>query len=122
MKKPVTKMLPLTVTEIILRGEAAVIREALAAREKIDTLLAEREAAYQRIAELEAQVDEIVGDEAAFPFPPPPCPVAEFELPRPAAAKPRPKSRSAVPANPAVSTEAGGPAQLQPEAGASTAD
>lgn len=78
MKKASQKLSPLSVTEIILRGETAIIREALEAREKIDTLLAEREAAYKRIAELESQVEEIVGEEANFPFPAPPVPVAEF--------------------------------------------
>lgn len=94
MAKNTPKLQPLTVTEIILRGEADVIRAALEAREKIDTLLAEREAAYQRIAELEAQVDEIVGDDADFPFPAPPVPVAAFDFrkapAKKSAAKPKP--------------------------------
>ena len=74
-KKP-QKLIPLTMTEIILRGDAETIRQALEARIQIDTLLEEREAAYQRIAELETQVCEIVGEDGVFPFPEPPMPVA----------------------------------------------
>jgi hypothetical protein len=76
-KKP-QSLTPLTMTEIILRGDADTIRQALEARTQIDTLLEEREAAYQRIAELETQVCEIVGEDGGFPFPEPPMPVAEF--------------------------------------------
>jgi len=76
-KKP-QKVVPLTMTEIILRGDAETIRQALEARIQIDTLLEEREAAYQRIAELETQVCEIVGEDGVFPFPEPPMPVAEY--------------------------------------------
>lgn len=94
MKKTAQKLSPLSVTDIILRGETAVIREALEAREKIDTLLSEREAAYKQIAELESQVEEIVGEEANFPFPPPPVPVASF----PAAKSPAKKAARKVPA------------------------
>jgi len=67
-KKPQNAQ-PLTLQEIILRGEADVIRQALEARVQIDQLLEEREAAYQRIAELETQVSEIVGEDGIFPFP-----------------------------------------------------
>lgn len=76
-KKP-TALKPLTLTEIILRGDAETIRQALEARVQIDTLLEEREAAYQKIAELETQVDAIVGETDTFPFPEPPMPVAGF--------------------------------------------
>lgn len=74
-KKP-QKLIPLTMTEIILRGDVETIRQALEARTQIDTLLEEREAAYQRIAELETQVCDIVGEDGVFPFPEPPLPVA----------------------------------------------
>ncbi|MGJ8639661.1 MAG: hypothetical protein ACSHYA_09735 [Opitutaceae bacterium] len=76
-KKP-QKLIPLTMTEIILRGDAETIRQALEARTQIDTLLEEREAAYQRIAELETQVCDIVGEDGIFPFPAPPMPVADY--------------------------------------------
>jgi len=76
-KKP-QKLEPLTLQEIILRGDAAIIRQALDARIQIDTLLEEREAAYRRIAELETQVSEIVGEDGVFPFPAPPLEVASY--------------------------------------------
>jgi len=76
-KKP-AKLIPLTFAEIVLRGDSETIRQALEARSKIDDLLEEREAAYQRIADLESQVESIVGEEGVFPFPEPPAPVAAF--------------------------------------------
>lgn len=97
---------PLSVTEIILRGEASVIRQALEAREQIDALLQEREAAYQRIADLESQVADIVGEEADFPFPPPPVPIASFEFKKPAPAK-KAAAKSPEPAVKASGSAAG---------------
>jgi hypothetical protein len=95
-KKP-QKLIPLTMTEIILRGDAETIRQALEARIQIDTLLEEREAAYQRIAELETQVCEIVGEDGVFPFPEPPMPVATFTAsPAPAKKKVAPKPAPVV--------------------------
>lgn len=92
MAKKNTKIAPLTLQEIILRGEADIIRQALEARVQIDTLLEEREAAYRRISELEVQVENIVGVEGVFPFPQPPVPVASFDIKaapkKPAAPKP----------------------------------
>ena len=76
-KKP-QKLEPLTLQEIILRGDSETIRQALEARVQIDTLLEEREAAYRRIAELETQVSEIVGEDGIFPFPAPPLDVADY--------------------------------------------
>ena len=90
-KKP-QKLIPLTLTEIILRGDAETIQKALEARTQIDSLLEEREAAYQRIAELETQVCEVVGEDGVFPFPEPPMPVATFAAPAAKKkAKPAPK-------------------------------
>ncbi|MDQ8194389.1 hypothetical protein QEH59_08125 [Coraliomargarita sp. SDUM461004] len=95
-KKP-QKLIPLTMTEIILRGDAETIRQALEARIQIDTLLEEREAAYQRIAELETQVCDIVGEDGVFPFPEPPMPVATFTASTsPAKKKATPKPAPAV--------------------------
>lgn len=99
MAKQPTKLKPLTVTEIILRGEADIIRQALAAREQIDTLLEEREAAYQRIAELEGEIQDITGSDASFPFPPPPSPVADFDA---KAARPKPAAKPKAAAKPAA--------------------
>lgn len=89
-KKP-QKLEPLTLQEIILRGDSETIRQALEARVQIDTLLEEREAAYRRIAELETQVSEIVGEDGVFPFPAPPLDVATY------AQKPAPKKKVVVP-------------------------
>jgi hypothetical protein len=96
-KKP-QKLEPLTLQEIILRGDSEIIRQALEARIQIDSLLEEREAAYRRIAELETQVSEIVGEDGIFPFPAPPLDVATY------AQKPAPKKK--VEAAPAVEVEA----------------
>lgn len=96
-KKP-QKLEPLTLQEIILRGDSEIIRQALEARIQIDSLLEEREAAYRRIAELETQVSEIVGEDGIFPFPAPPLDVAAY------AQKPAPKKK--VEAAPVVEVEA----------------
>ena len=92
MPKKAQNNKPLTLQEIILRGEAETIKQALEARVQIDQLLEEREAAYQRIAELETQVSEIVGEDGIFPFPEPPLPVAAFSS-KPAKKKAAPKPK-----------------------------
>ncbi|GEM_PF-4973216 len=76
-KKPMVKP-PLTLVEIITRADAATIQAALEARQKIDALLAERAAAYERIAALEKQVDEVMGEPGLFVFPAPAVAVAPF--------------------------------------------
>ena len=98
MAKKGQKLEPLTLQEIILRGDSEIIRQALEARVQIDTLLEEREAAYRRIAELETQVSEIVGEDGVFPFPAPPLDVATYVQ------KPAPRKKL-VPV-PAVEAEA----------------
>ena len=102
MAKKAQKLVPLTFAEIVLRGDSETIRQALDARSKIDTLLEERDAAYQRISELEGQVESIVGEEGVFPFPEPPAPVSAFPTSAPAkkaakkaAPKPEPKAEEA---------------------------
>lgn len=82
-KKPTT----LTFRDIVLGAEADVIRQALEARVKIDALITERQAAYEKIAALETQVATLVGEPGVYPFPAPPLPVAGFE-PKAAAKKP----------------------------------
>ena len=79
-KKPMVKP-PLTLVEIITRADAATIQAALEARQKIDALLAERAAAYERIAALERQVDEVMGEPGLFVFPAPAVPVAAYTAP-----------------------------------------
>ncbi len=74
-KKPTT----LTFRDIALGAEADVIRQALDARVKIDALLAERQAAYEKIAALETQVATVVGEAGIYPFPTPPLPVAGYD-------------------------------------------
>ena len=66
----------LTFVEIVMNADAEVIKAAYEARVEVDKLLAQRQEAYRRIAELEAGVDQIVGEAGLFVFPPPPLPVA----------------------------------------------
>ena len=107
MAKKAQKLEPLTLQEIILRGDSETIRQALEARVQIDTLLEEREAAYRRIAELETQVSEIVGEDSIFPFPAPPLEVASYVQ------KPAPKKK-VVPVEPAVVEDAAPAAEETP--------
>jgi hypothetical protein len=65
--------------DIVLGAEAEVIRQALEARVKIDQLIEERQRAYDRIAVLETQVEEVLGEPGAYPFPAPPLPIAGFD-------------------------------------------
>ena len=65
----------LTFQDIVLGADVETIRQALEARQEIDRLLAEREEAYRRIADLETQVDRLMGETGDFPFPEPPLPV-----------------------------------------------
>lgn len=87
----------LTFRDIVLGAEADVIRQALEARVKIDQLIEERELAYQRIAAIETQVEEVIGEPGVFPFPAPPLPVAGFD----------PKADSATRGTPAAKKPAG---------------
>jgi len=91
-KKPMT----LSVSDIILHADADTIQQALEARSKIDTLLQEREEAYQKIATLEKSVEELVGEEGLFVYPAPPAPVAGFSklmpMARPKPIKPKPEA------------------------------
>jgi hypothetical protein len=84
-KKPAS----LSFRDIVLGAEADVIRAALDARVKIDALIVERQAAYERIAALENQIATVVGEPGVYPFPAPPLPVAGFD------AKPAPAKKSA---------------------------
>lgn len=71
MSKTQVNLQPLSIVEIVMRANADVIRNALAKREEVDGVLAEREEAYKRIAELEKQVDDILGVSGVFEFPAP---------------------------------------------------
>ena len=76
-KNPISTA-PLSFVEIVMRADAETIKAAYEARVKVDGLLAEREAAYRRIAELEQQVETVIGEQGVFVFPEPPLPVAGF--------------------------------------------
>ena len=73
------KSASLSFRAIVLGAEADVIRQALEARVEIDKLIEERQRAYERIAALETQVEEILGEQGGFPFPPPPLPIAGLD-------------------------------------------
>ncbi len=87
----------LTFRDIVLGAEAEVIRQAHEARVKIDQLIAERQTAYERIAAIETQVEEVIGEPGVYPFPAPPLPVAGFD----------PKAESATRGAPAAKKPAG---------------
>lgn len=87
------KSTTLTFRDIVLGAEADVIRAALDARLKIDALITERQAAYEKIAALETQINTVVGEAGVYPFPAPPLPVAGFDQ------KPAKKSTNATAAD-----------------------
>jgi hypothetical protein len=76
-KKP--SLPTLSFRDLVLGSEAETLRQALEARVRIDELIAERQAAYERIAALETQVEEVLGEAGVFPFPTPPLPVAGLD-------------------------------------------
>ncbi|MDF3055857.1 MAG: hypothetical protein K0R17_72 [Rariglobus sp.] len=73
------KTASLSFRDIVLGADAEVIRQAHEARVQIDQLVEERQRAYERIAALETQVEDILGEPGAFPFPAPPLTVAGFD-------------------------------------------
>lgn len=73
------KIIPLTFRDIVLGAESDIIRQALEARAQIDDLITERQAAYERIAALEHQIEDTLGETGVFPFPAPALPVAGFD-------------------------------------------
>lgn len=90
----------LSFVEIVMHADAETIKAAYEARVKVDGLLAEREEAYRRIAELEQRVDEIIGEPGVFAFPEPPLPVSGIGAKN--ASSPAKKTGGAVkPARPA---------------------
>ena len=95
-QKPNSKKL--SFVEIVMGADAEVIKAAHEARVKIDGLLAEREAAYVKILELENQIETVVGEDGVFVYPPPPAPVAGIPKLEPAARK----SAEAAPAKSAA--------------------
>lgn len=108
-KKPISTA-PLTFVEIVMRADAETIKAAYEARLKVDELLKEREEAYRRIAELENQVEVIMGEPGVFVFPEPPLPVAGIAKKTTAAAKkkktPTPAPTASATATPAATASA----------------
>lgn len=90
----------LSFTEIVMGANAEVIRTAYEARVKIDGLLAEREAAYHQILELENQIEAVIGEDGVFVYPPPPAPVAGIPKLEPAARRTEPPPTPAHPVMP----------------------
>ncbi len=76
--------------DIVMGADSETIKQAYEARIKIDDQLTLREEAYKKIAELEEQVEEIVGQKGEFIFPAPPLPVAGYSKLIPAS-RPAPK-------------------------------
>lgn len=104
MAKAPRKTDPLGFVEIVMRADAETIKAAYEARVKVDELLAQREEAYRRIAEIEGQVETVLGEEGVFAFPPPPLPVAGLPAPaaKPAPPKPKPAPTTATETPPAT--------------------
>lgn len=105
------KSASLSFRAIVLGAEAETIRQALEARVQIDKLIEERQRAYERIAALESQVEDLLGEQGSFPFPPPPLPIAGLDpkldvLSRPAAPVAGRKLRTASDAPAPSSSEA----------------
>ena len=100
-KNPISNA-PLSFVEIVMRADAETIKAAYDARVQVDGLLAEREAAYRKIAELEEKVETVIGEKGVFVFPEPPLPVAGFNA-KPAAAAPA--SKKPAPPKPAATAE-----------------
>ena len=94
-KKP--NLTALTFRDLVLGSDAETLRQALEARVRIDELIAERQAAYERIAALETQVEEVIGEPGVFPFPAPPLPVAGLD-PKAETVQRIPAGGAAVPA------------------------
>ena len=87
MGKPISTQ-PLTFTELVMRADAETLKRAYEARLQVDTLLAQREEAYRKIAGIEQQIDQIMGEPGAFVYPEPPLPVAGFTVKKPQPPKP----------------------------------
>jgi hypothetical protein len=93
-KKP--SLPTLSFRDLVLGSEAETLRQALEARVRIDELIAERQAAYERIAALETQVEEVLGEAGVFPFPAPPLPVAGLDPKAETLVRPAPGAAAGV--------------------------
>ena len=97
MAKTPISTAPLSFVEIVMRADAETLRAALEARIKVEDLLAQREEAYRKIAELEQQVDTIMGEPGVFVFPEPPLPVSGYGAKSAPAKRPAPQPKSNAP-------------------------
>ena len=88
MGKPISTQ-PLTFTELVMRADAETLKRAYEARLQVDTLLSQREEAYRKIAGIEQQIDQIMGEPGVFVYPEPPLPVAGFTVKKPQPPKPQ---------------------------------
>ena len=79
MAKKQPNLTALSFRDLVLGAEADTLRQALEARMRIDELIAERQAAYERIAALETQIEDVIGEPGVFPFPAPPLAVAGLD-------------------------------------------
>jgi hypothetical protein len=95
--------------EIVMNADADVIKAAYEARVEVDKLLALRQEAYRRIAELETKVEEVIGQPGLFVFPPPPLAVAGLET-----ATPRPRKTARPPGEAATAPAAAEAAKAAP--------
>ena len=84
------KSLELSFLDIVMGADAQTIKEAYEARVKVDGQLVLREEAYQKIAQIEQEIEQIIGKEGQFIFPAPPLPIAGYSRLIPAS-KPAPK-------------------------------
>ena len=84
------KSMKLDFLDIVMGADAQTIKEAYEARVKVDDQLILRDEAYQKIAQIEAEVEQIIGKEGQFVFPAPPLPIAGYSRLIPAS-KPAPK-------------------------------
>jgi hypothetical protein len=101
----------LSFRDLVLGAEAETLRQALEARVRIDELIAERQAAYERIAALETQVEEVLGEAGVFPFPAPPLPVAGLDPKADTLVRPAPGAAAA-----SAKKSPGRPAAARPSA------
>lgn len=95
----------LSFVDIVMHADAETIKAAYEARVKVDGLLAEREEAYRKIAELEQKVDAIIGEPGVFAFPEPPLPVSGFGAKAPSAPAKRPAAAKPAKGEPSQESE-----------------
>ncbi|MEA2013022.1 MAG: hypothetical protein U9O87_08115 [Verrucomicrobiota bacterium] len=81
------KIVKLSKADIIIRADADLIAEALEGRRIIEKQLELREEAYRKIAEIEIEIEKIIGEQGKFVFPAQPFPVAGINIPKSAIKK-----------------------------------